>query len=571
MVQNSKAWQKHRPDRELSLKLSDSLGISPVTAQVLINRNIDSGQKASEFLKPKLAGLSDPFDIPGMRDACKRVLLAKERGELVMVYGDYDVDGVTGTVIILETLRFLGINCGYYIPHRYDEGYGLNAEAVREIKEKGAGLIVTVDCGIGSWEEVHLANSLGMDVVVTDHHVPPKKLPSARALVNPKLIKGEHPSRELSGAGVAFKFSWALLKEAGIRDVGMMLSLLDLTSLGTIADVVPLVDENRILAVQGLESIASRKRVGLRCLMDAAGINGNITSTKVNFGISPRINAAGRLEHASLAVDLLLSRDEDEAREIAGRLNRINVKRQEIGSKIQEEVFLSIRDKGGDDGIIISQGRDWHPGVIGIVASRVVDEFYRPTVLVGVADGVGRGSARSVDGFNIFEVLDTCRDLFLDFGGHESAAGFEIDADKIPELAGRLKKEANKKISVEELVPRISIDAEIGSADISMGLLKELETLSPFGKGNPEPVFLTKGLKLSNWRHVGKGSHLKAKFSSGRAMLDVIGFGMGEYASMLDFSSSYDIVYTLRVSEWEGFEFAELRLVDMKKSTGGQI
>lgn len=559
-------WQQFRPDSALSKRVAQNLDISPITAQVLINRGMHTEAKAGYFLEPKLSNLTDPRNMPDAIKAAKRVLLAKERGEKIFVYGDYDVDGVTGTAILVETLNFLGVDPTYYIPHRYDEGYGLNNEAIKEIKASGGDLIVTVDCGVSNDEEIKFARSLGLEVIVTDHHNPPKKLPDAYATVNPKLGKRDDPARELSGAGVAFKFAWALLREAGIQESGMLLSLLDLTCLGTIADVVPLVDENRILASQGLASVSSRRRLGLRALLEAANINGRVGTREVNFGLAPRINAAGRLEHASYAIDLLLSKDENAARALAEKLNKINVKRQGIGSDIQEEVFLALKTRPADGTLIILDGKGWHPGVIGIVASQVVDQFYRPAVLISVTDGVGRGSARSVDGFNIFELLQTCKDLFIDFGGHEFAAGFEIDSKDIEELKGRLKSESSKRIRPEDLEPRLQIDCEIEGRDISLGLVNGLEALSPFGKGNSEPVFMTRGLRLTESRRVGDGSHLKAKFTDGRVTLETIGFGLGGAFPNLNYSSSYDIAYELRSSQWNGYESAELRLIDLKEA-----
>ncbi len=564
MNQNAKRWQQYRQDPHLTQEISERLKISPITSQVLINRGISDESHARSFLEPKLSDLKDPKEIPDILKAAKRVLLAKERGEKVFVYGDYDVDGVTATVIVLEALKFLGIDASYYVPHRYDEGYGMNPEAVQEIRSRGAGLIVTVDCGISNFDEIELANSLNMDVIVTDHHNPPERLPRALALVNPKLVPGHNPSRDLSGAGVAFKFAWALLREAGVKESGMLISLLDLVCLGTIADVVPLVGENRILAVQGLSALTSRGRLGLRSLMDEAGVSGNVTQRHVNFALAPRINAAGRLEHASLAIELLLASDETSARDMAHQLNKINAKRQSIGSEIQEEAFSLAKNAPAEDGLIVLEGKGWHPGVIGIVASQLVDAFWRPVVLIGVCNGAGRGSARSVDGVNVFALLQSCKDMFSDFGGHENAAGFEISSDRIPELKKRLLTAAKNNIKPEDLTPSVKIDCGIKMENISLGLVKELEGLGPHGKGNPEPVFMTGGLKLVDLKKVGDGSHLKAKFTDGRSTLDVIGFGLGDRAGELDYASNYDIAYGLRSSEWGGFETAELRLIDFK-------
>ncbi|MFA4967931.1 MAG: single-stranded-DNA-specific exonuclease RecJ [Candidatus Margulisiibacteriota bacterium] len=559
-------WQVFRQDPSAGQKLSQELKISPLTAQILINRGIDTQKKADEFLNPRLLNLKDPFDIPNILDAAKRVLAAKEKNEKILIYGDYDVDGVTGTVILIETFKFLGLDPGFYIPSRYGEGYSMNLEVIKKFKDEGIGLIVTVDCGISNLIEIEEANSVGIDVVVTDHHNLPQDLPAARAIVNPKMIKNEHPSKYLSGAGVAFKFAWALLRTAGIKENGFLTSLLDLVALGTVADVVPLTDENRILTVCGMKIINEKKRPGIKALADIASIKKRISIRDINFGMAPRINAAGRLEHASLSVKLLTSKDKEEAAQMAQEINKINQRRQGIGENMQEEVFKIMAEQKGQK-ILIASGNDWHPGVIGIIASRVVDAYYRPTVIIGINEGVGRGSARSIDDFSIFGILDTCRDLFNDFGGHEGAAGFEIDPEKIPELKTRLLEKIDALITEDTLTPKIVIDCEISPRQITLGQIKELEALDPFGQGNPSPVFMTKALTLSDLKKVGAGgSHLKIKMSDGQATLEVIGFRMGDVAARLSIGKSYDIAYNLEANEWNGFESAQLNLQDIKEA-----
>lgn len=561
-----KRWQLYQPNSSLSQELSKNLNVSTLTAQILINRGIDRKVEAKAFLEPRLDYLSDPVDIPNIKEAAERVLRARSLGEKVLVYGDYDVDGVTGTSLLISVLRKLGFSPEYYIPHRYKEGYGMNVDALREIKDRGVSLVVTVDCGISNLIEVEFANSLGMEVLITDHHNIPRELPKAVAIVNPKLIAEDHPSRDLSGAGVAFKFAWILMRMAGVKDNAFLTEHLDLAGLGTIADVVPLTRENRILAVGGLEMLNQRKRLGIKYLAEVARLPGRISVNHVNFALAPRLNAAGRLEHASQSVELLLSQDEEKGRTLAAELNRTNSRRQGIGSDIQEEVFskLSQDDVKGRK-LIVLKGDDWHPGVIGIVASKIADEHSRPVVLVGVNDGVGRGSARSIDGFNIFELLETCRDLYLDFGGHEGAAGFEIKPDDIPELIMRLNEGVDRKLAFEELVSKVKIDAEINPTQITLGLIKELESLNPHGQGNPAPIFISRSLKVSDWRRVGNGSHLKAKFTDGAITLDTIGFGLGALGDKLSPSGVYDIAYNLEANEWEGFESAQLNIVDIRE------
>lgn len=562
-----KNWQLYQPNKPLAQQLATQLAVSPLIGKLLVNRRVADLSAAQVFLKPTLSNLRNPFDIPNIVKAAERVLLAKQKGEKVLIYGDYDVDGVTGTAILVEILKHFGIQVDYYIPDRYGEGYSLSVEAIKKIASSGVKLIITVDCGIASVKEVAQANELGLEVVVTDHHNIPEQLPEAYALVNPKLITGDHPSKYLSGSGVAFKFAWALLKVAKQRDVSFLTSLLDLAALGTFADVVPLNQENRVIAVGGLRLINERKRLGIKYLAEVASLKEKITENKIYFGLAPRINAAGRIEHASKSVELFLSQDPEGVKALAAELNSINVRRQGIGSDIREEVFSRLEGQPEDAKVVVLEGEGWHPGVIGIVASRVVDQLGRPAVLIGINDGVGRGSARSIGNVNIYKLLNGCCDLFLDFGGHEGAAGFEIAIDKIPELKKRLQEKAAELISDEDLKPRLLLEAELEAKDFSLKLAKEIELLGPFGEGNEVPLFLTRGAKLESFRAVGKeGKHLKAKFAKDGSSFDTIGFGLGEKAAQLNYNSKYDLAYRLETNKWNGFENVQLSLVDIKEA-----
>ncbi len=562
MTLTSRKWLITPQDKDTACELSRASNISATLAQVLINRGVSSTSELDAFITPKLNFLTNPYDIPDLEKAANRILLAKADKEKVAVYGDYDVDGVTGTSILLLALKDLGIDATYYIPHRYNEGYGMNNEAVKKLYDEGVRLIITVDCGISNLIEVEYANSLGMEVIITDHHNPPSKLPKAYAIVNPKLIDGGHKTREMSGAGVAFKFAWGLYRAAGISDSSKLMDMFDLAGLGTIADIVPLIGENRILAVYGLKCLNSNIRVGLKSLIESAGIKKRITSNIVNYTIAPRLNSAGRLEHASLSVELLTTKDAARAETLAGELNKLNSKRQSIGNQIQQEVFARIGDS--PEKAVILSGDSWNPGVIGIAASQVVDKYYRPAVLIGIAEGIGRGSARSIDGIDIFSVLDQCRDLFMDFGGHKKAAGFEISEDKIPELTRRLRKIFDDLISDEDLTPALEIESVLDPKQINMGLASELELLNPYGEENPTPVFASLGLKLIDMRRVGDGSHLKTRFTDGSVVLDSIGFSMGELADKLRLGESYDLAYNLEVNEYNGYGSAQLNLVDIR-------
>jgi len=562
---NTSLWQLSEPNKELAQEVSSKFNISPFIAQILIHRGI---KNPDQFLNPRLKDLCDPMQIPNTEKAAKRILLAKEKNEKVVVYGDYDVDGVTGTAILIHTLRFLGIKADYYIPHRYGEGYSLSIEAIEKLAADGANLILTVDCGISNVKEIKKAKELGLEVVVTDHHNIPEQLPEAFALVNPKLISQEHPSRYLAGAGVAFKFAWALLKVAGIKDVEFLSSLLDLAGLGTFSDVVPLKDENRVLAINGLKQINARKRPGIKALLEASGVKGEVKVNNIYFALAPRINAAGRLEHASKSVELLLTDDYEQAQTLAQELNRINVKRRDIGSSMQEEAFAQIDDDYvAKNKLVILHGSDWHPGVIGIVASRIVDRYSRPAVLIGVNEGVGRGSARSLKGVNMYELLSNCKDLFTDFGGHEGAAGFEIVPEKIPELKKRLQVAIDAMVSFDDLKNKVIIDLDLEPKDIDFSLVKALEALGPFGEGNPVPVFRSRGVKVQEMKTVGKqNKHLKIKFFKQDVVLDAIGFSMGSFEKKLTYSKNYDIVYNLESNEWNGFERIQLNLIDIKEA-----
>lgn len=564
-----KIWQVFKPEEKLAQTFSRELNLSLLVSQLLINRGIKTLNAAEVFLNPRLSHLRDPLEIPNMNAAARRVLEAKSKGEKVLVFGDYDVDGVTGTAILVHTLRFLGIDAAYYIPQRYGEGYSLSLEAVKKIAATGNKLIITVDCGIASFIEIEEANVLGMQVIVTDHHNLPRQLPQAYAIVNPKMIKEEHPSKNLSGAGVAFKFAWALLRATGIKESDFLISLLDLTALGTIADVVPLTEENRILAVSGLNVINERKRPGLKHLIEAASLAGKIIVDNIYFALAPRINAAGRIEHASKSLELLLASDPAQARTLAKELNQINSRRQDIGKAIKEEVFSRLEEINiAENKLVVLSGENWHPGVIGIIASQVVDRYFRPAVLIGINDGVGRGSARSIEGLNIYELLDSCHDLFLDFGGHEGAAGFEILPAKIAELERRLRETIDVTISAEVLIPKVKIDAEINPATITLSLIKELEKIGPHGEGNTTPVYMSRNLQILDLRKVGSaGKHLKAKFSNGNISLETVGFGLGYLVNQLSYDKSYDIAYELSANEWNGFEMAQLSLVDIREAS----
>lgn len=559
-------WSLHKRDDRLAADIASKFRISKPTAQILINRGISLNEDIERFLAPKLSFLRDPFEIPDMHKAVERTLSAVRNKEKVFVWGDYDADGVTGSSIVVLGLRKTGIEAGCYIPHRYDEGYGLNVEGLKKIASLGATLLITVDCGISNLKEIEFARTLGIDVIVTDHHNIPEVLPPAVACVNPKRMESDHPSKNLAGAGVAFKFVWALLRSAGFKESSEIKEFLDLVALGTIADVVPLTGENRILAVSGISLLNEKRRAGVKHLFSSAKLSGDITARNISFMLAPRLNAPGRLKHAELSLNLLLEDDPQKAKSIADEINLVNSQRQQIGALIGEDVFSRITDPENTKLIVLS-GKNWHPGVIGIVASRISEKYNRPSILISDSGKVCRGSARSIEGFDVYKLLLSCKDIFSDFGGHKDAAGFEMLSGSIEELKSRLAREIEGSFTYDELVPKTRIDVEAEPEELSCGLAREIERLAPFGQGNPSPVFLSKNMKVDSCKKVGaKGSHIKLKLSRGGAVIDAIGFGLGALADEMPRNLAVDIAFNLSVNEWDGFVISQAQLVDIRRA-----
>lgn len=562
----NRRWNIRKNEDGFSEDILKEFGISKIISQILANRGIKEKSDINRFLSPRISYLNDPFEIPDMQKAVDRTMLARQKKEKVLVWGDYDVDGVTATSIVVLGLKKIGMEASYYIPHRYNEGYGMNIEALKKISSQGVSLIITVDCGVSNVKEIAFAKSLGIDVIVTDHHNIPEKLPDSVAAVNPKRLNKNHPSRDLSGAGVAFKFIWALLRTAGIKDSQSIKEFLDLAALGTVADVVPLTRENRILTVSGMKVLGEKKRVGVRQLCEKSGMNGEVTARNISFMLAPRLNAPGRLKHAGLSIKLLLEDDPQKAKGIADEISLINSQRQQIGSLIGQDVFSKLSDPETKKLIMLS-GKNWHPGVIGIVASRISEKFNRPTILISEDGDSCRGSARSIENFDIYKLLMSCKDLFSDFGGHKDAAGFEMPTEMIPALKERLSKEIEAFLSVDELAPRTNIDLEIDFDRISIDLAREIEKLSPFGHGNPDPVLMSRKLKVVESKKVGsKGNHLKIKFSDGNNCVDSIGFGMGALSKDISKDGYFDVAYNLSVNQWDGFQFPQIGIVDIRRA-----
>lgn len=573
-----KRWVIGERDVELEGHLSRELNINILTSRILINRGVRDVKSGKEFLNISSANLIDPFLMNDMEKAVGRIIKALQNKERILIFGDYDVDGVTASTLYKEFFKSLGVEVQIHIPDRMTEGYSLNEGAMHKANADKCTLIITADCGTSSIAPVKLAQGLGIDVIVTDHHEPPEVIPDAYAFLNPNRHDSTYPFRGLTGVGVAFKFIQAISQRMSFKNNLTsnidIFSLLDLVALGTIADVAPITGENRYFVKEGLRLLTEEKRIGISALKEVSGIaGGEVNVGTVGFMLAPRINASGRLARADSAVRLLSSEDREEALVIAGHLDMTNQERQKIEIKIKNEVReLVLKERETEDKkVIVLASKEWHQGVIGIVASKIVDEFYRPCILIHLdEDGTGKGSARSIPGFNIFEGLEDCKDLLDRFGGHKYAAGLSIKESNIPLLRERLSSLISEKLNEQDFIPEIKMDAEIGLEDINFPLLKEMILLRPHGISNPEPVICTKGLSITEPRVVGK-DHLKIKLKKGKIFLDGIGFSMASaYNNLIKSSDNFDVAYTPELNLYKGTYGIQLKLKDLKQGDGRQ-
>lgn len=564
-----------RPADPNAEELARSLKVSPVLAQVLINRNITSIEQARAFLAPKLTELIEPEKMPGIADAVARVKQAISNDERIAIYGDYDVDGITGVSILWHLLELMGAKVEYYIPHRIDEGYGLNPEAVTQLAENGVNLIITVDCGVTAIAQAKLAGERGIDLIITDHHQMLDELPQAAAIVHPGL--DNYPNPDSAGAMVALKLAWAIVNEfktTGKTDPKLKQFLLNSTTLaamGTVADVVEMRGENRVLTSYGLKALTESELCGIRALIDSADLNGqNIDSYHIGFRLAPMLNAAGRMGHARLAVELLTSDSTVRCRQIAEYLKQQNTQRRQYQRKIFKQVREMINEQGlnhPDRKTIVLADDSWHTGVIGIVASRVIDEFFRPTILINTGNGeTAQGSGRSVAGFDMNAAISACSDNVVSFGGHAMAAGLKIEKERIADFAEQFEAYAQKNLSGDDLVVKLDIDAECSIADLSPYAVRELEKLEPFGPGNPKPAFVTRGVRwISPPRRVGvKGDHLQIAITDGSESVRCIGFGMGKLEKKLLESEYFSAAYEPQIDTYRNNNTTQFVLSDIR-------
>ncbi len=557
-------------------RLVEALGVSPIVAHLLVNRGVRDVEAARGFLAPDLSGLHDPGLLPDIEKAVRRLRQAIAGGERILVYGDYDADGVTAVSLLLQFLRLLGVEAPHYIPNRVEEGYGLHAEAVRAAAADGVKLIVTVDCGVSGAAEVELARELGIDVIVTDHHEPPRTVPRAAAVVNPKLTGSLYPFRDLSGVGVAFKFAWAIAQSfsSGRRvDEAFRRFLLDaigLVAVGTVADVVPLVGENRIFAIYGLHALRRSAHPGIAALVRQASVGERpLTPRDISFGIGPRLNAAGRLAEAGLCVELLTSDSPERAAAIARDLEAKNRERQRIQSSILEDARRRLAEVGdwATRRAIVLADEGWHAGIVGIVAAKLAEEFSRPTVLLALDGDTARGSARSVPHFNLFQAIEACEEALLGYGGHSQAAGLRVRRDALDRFRALFEAEAARSLGDWEPCGLVEIDTEVPLPAVTEGLVRDLARLAPHGAGNEPPVLVCSDVVVAGSPMLmgNQGQHVSFYVRQGDHSLRAVGFRMGElYDALAAGEVACDIAFTPKINGYRGIDEVELELCDVR-------
>ena len=560
-----------KDDPRSALWLAGKVGISKILASLLMNRNVTSADSAKSFLSPRLGALRDPFLIKDMDRAVELITDFILKKKSITVYGDYDADGLTATSLLFDFFSRLEIPISFYIPHRLEEGYSLNEKAIRKIAGGSTGIIITVDCGISSQSEIALAQELGMEVIVTDHHQLPAGFVPICPTINPLRPDSSFPFKELAGVGLAFYLAIAI--RSNLREIGFfqnksepdLKSYLDLVAIGTVADIVPLIEENRILVKSGLNVLKETRRPGIKELLRVSGIKNNqaITTYDIAFKLAPRLNAIGRLGPATKAVHLLTTDDEVEASAIATQMDSLNAQRQEIQNGIFSECRERI-DKIKDlerRRTIVLFNPQWHRGVVGIVASKIVEEYYRPTLILNVEGDLLKGSGRSIDGFNLYKALSDLSDLLKQFGGHDRAAGVTLESKDIEEFCDRFEELASKRIDTKDMTPKIEVDTKLGLEYITPQILKEIEMLPPFGYKNPEPIFWAGPLKVVSAKVVGK-DHLKLKIKENGITFDCIAFGKGAFHSLE--GKSVDILFQIETNTWQGIKSIQLVIVDLR-------
>jgi single-stranded-DNA-specific exonuclease len=571
-----KKWILREPDTVRAAELANALGVSPIVAGLLIARGYSDSSSAEAFLNPALNQLHDPFLMRGMSDAVKRLLHAIDNHEPILIYGDYDVDGTTGTAVLLRALRMLGATAGYHIPHRFTEGYGIQQAGLEKAFNEGYKLVVSVDCGIRAHEPLHWARENGLDIIVTDHHLPDddEGSPPALAVLNPNQHGCDYPDKNLAGVGVAFKLVHALFRERGRE--AQVPGFLKMVAIGTVADVAKLVGENRAIVSLGLSDLPRAVNPGLRALIEIAGCgeDSEMTAYDLGFRIGPRINAAGRMDAASAVVELFNAKDREEARRLAEHLDTRNRERMEAQREIFNravEEFEGGADREAQTHVAVIAGDGWHRGVIGLAASKIAERLNRPCVVISLEGDIGHGSARSIEAYHLFDGLTACRDLLDKFGGHSHAAGLAIHRGSIAEFRRRLNEHAASCLTETDLTPMLSVDAEVTPAALRFQLLQDLHALEPFGAGNPRPVFVTRGFRVLSEPQIIKEQHLKLRVGGddNRPIEAIWWRGIEEVEQTPASNQRIDLAYELEANRWNGDIRLQLNVKDMRVRTNG--
>jgi single-stranded-DNA-specific exonuclease len=564
MVQKRWIIQKH--DHAAVERLASEIGVKPLVAAMLISRGFDCAESATKFLNPAYDHLHDPLLLKGMRAAADRVLDAIDRREKVLVWGDYDVDGTTGTVLLRRALKLLGGETAFHVPNRFTEGYGINIPALEKAKADGCKVVISVDCGIRSFEPIAWAKANGMDFIVTDHHLTDEinGNPDAFAIVNPNQTGCEYPDKHLAGVGVAFKLAHVLLRERGKEH--LVPAFLKMAAIGTVADIMKLSGENRAIVALGLKDLPNTRNYGLKALMEVADCTSEMTSMDIGFRIGPRINAAGRMDVAQHVIELFETEDFNEARRLAALLDSRNRERQRVQQQITELALNSAAERSLGNFVVVA-GEGWHRGVIGLAASRIAERMYRPTIVLSIENGVGHGSARSIPDYHLLSALDSCADLFEQFGGHAAAAGMTIKQDNIDALREKLDFHAAATFEGRELIPDLLIDARVSSATLDRTLVEDMKKFEPFGAGNPKPIFVTSDLVIREDPWVMKDKHLKLKLEDAqRRRFEAVWWDGVERSKgrTLEPGTSIEVAYTPESNKWQGNIRLQLVVEDIR-------
>lgn len=560
----NKKWQLNEVNDELADKIANEFNISKIVASIIANKGLKDNNEIEVFLHPRRGDFHDPFLMPDMDKAVARIIQAIDNKEKVAIYGDYDVDGITSSTVLHRFLEERGLHTDIYIPNRLNEGYGLNKKEIEAIAETKHTLIITVDCGITGYDEIEYAKTFGIDTVVTDHHEPPEKLPDAIAVVDCKRKDNKYPFNGLAGVGVAFKLTQALAIKLNLPEESY-LKYLDIVCVGTISDIVPLVDENRTISKLGLRLVKQTRNIGLKVLLESIGYK-KIDSNTISFGIAPRINACGRMGHEKEALKLFLTNNIEEAKQITQKLNEYNLQRQEIEKRIFDEAQELMQNPEEQKlPCIVLRKENWHHGVIGIVSSKITDMYFKPSILMCIEDKEAKGSGRSIPGFDIHEALENCKENIKQFGGHSMAIGITIDNDKFDDFKKQIEEYAESK-QISEIVPVLNIDEKVQLKNINLSDIKDLELLEPFGEANKPPIFQINNLKIESIRTLTQGKHLKLDVKEENTRFSAIGFNLENLANDYKIGDKVNIAGFLEINSFNGMDSIQINIKDIMKS-----